>query len=251
MEDLAELRRDCVSLVLVADPFSPLSLTDLRGHFDLVVLFKQHFVADLSIATRDIVKGKRYRNARSVLRRMKVEVAEDANAHWVDDWMSLQHELDRRHKLFGMKRLSLEATTRLFKTPGLVLFRAILEDVTVGMHVDFVDGDRAYAHLAAYSASGYRANASTALNVFEMEYFRGRVDRIDWGGVAGHSDDLHNGLGMFKARFSNASLPAYLCGGVFDRRAYDAMAQLNASVNSSYFPAYRAGDLTCGQSNDV
>ena len=108
------------------------------------------------------------------------------------------------------------------------------------MHVDFVDRDRVYAHLAAYSAAGYRANASTALNVFEPDYFRGRVDRIDWGGVAGLSDDLENHLGMFKARFSNARLPTYLCGKIFDRRAYDATAQLN--VSSSYFPAYRSGE---------
>ena len=241
-EDLAELGRDCVSLVLVADPFSPLGLTDLQKHFDLVAPFKQHFVADLSVATQDLVKAKRYKSARAALQKLKVEVIEEPDTYCIDDWMTLQDELDRRHKLLGMKRLSREATKRLFRTPGLVIFRAILDTFIVGMHIDFVDGNRVYSHSHAYSAAGYRANASTALNVFEMDYFRGRVDSIDWGGVAGNSENLQNGLGTFKARFSNARLPVYLCGKIFDRHAYDAMARLTGSIDASYFPAYRAGE---------
>ena len=241
-EDLTELGRDCVSLVLVADPFAPLTEADLRQRFDLVAPFKQHFVAELSQATRDFVAGDRYRRARTTLRRMTVEVAESANSGWIDDWMALQSELDSRHVLLGMRRLSREATARLFETPGVVIFRAILDGVTAGMHVDFIDGDRAYAHLAAYSAAGYRANISTALYVFEIDFLRGRVDRIDWGGVAGLADDHRNGLGLFKACFSNARVTAYLCGKIFDRRAYDAMAQRRGSFDASYFPAYRAGE---------
>jgi hypothetical protein len=240
-EDLAELGRDCVSLVLVADPFAPVGEAGLRRLFDHVILFKHHYVADLSKATRDFVSGKRYRSARSALRRFSVEVTTDARP-WVDEWMALQQELDRRHALTGMHRLSREEVALLFETPGVVVFRASHQGETMGMHVEFVENGRAYAHLAAYSADGYHLNVSTALNVYELEYFRGRVDYIDWGGVAGHSDDPENGLGIFKARFSNARIPTFLCGRILDRRVYDELTSRRSKPRDNYFPAYRSGE---------
>jgi hypothetical protein len=240
-EDMDELERECVSLVLVADPFAPVGEAELRRLFDHVVLFKHHFIADLSKATRDFVSGKRFRIARSALRRIDVEVTTNAHS-WVGEWMALQQQLDRRHGLTGMRRLSSEEIALLFAAPGVVVFRASLRGATVGMHVDFIENGRAYAHLAAYSAEGYRLNVSTALNVYELEYFRGRVDCIDWGGVAGPSEDLENGLGSFKARFSNARMPTYLCGRIFDKRSYDDLTRRRSERCDNYFPAYRSGE---------
>jgi hypothetical protein len=241
--DLLDLGRECVSLVLVADPFAPIGEPDLRRLFDWVVLYKHHFIADLSKPTRDFVSGKRYRSARGVLRRIEVEVAADARA-WVSDWMTLQQELDRRHGLKGLQRLSPDEVALLFQVPGVVVFRARFQGATVGMHIDIVENGRAYAHLAAYSDEGYRLNVSTALNVYEIEYFRGQVEFIDWGGVAGHSDDPEDGLGVFKARFSNARLPVFLCGRIFDRRNYAELTNRRAKASVNYFPAYRSAEAS-------
>lgn len=239
--DLMDLGRECVSLVLVADPFAPIGEPDLKRLFNRVVLYKHHFIADLSKPTREFVSAKRFRSARSVLRQIDVEVATDARA-WVSDWMTLQQELDRRHGLKGMQRLSPDAVALLFQVPGAVVFRAQFQGATVGMHIDIVENGRAYAHLAAYSGEGYRLNVSTALNVYELEYFRGRVECIDWGGVAGHSDNPEDGLGVFKARFSNARIPAFLCGRIFDESRYEDLTSRRAKTCASYFPAYRSGE---------
>ena len=49
------------------------------------------------------------------------------------------------------------------------------------MHLMVVSGDVVYGHLGAYSEIGYRVDASYALHAWEIEYFRGKAEWIDWG----------------------------------------------------------------------
>ena len=241
-DDLEELGRDCVSLVLVNDPFSPLGKPALETIFDRVIFFKNHYVADLTVATRDFVSGKRLRSARSALSRMRVEIAGQPTAALVDDWLCLQSEIQHRHGPRATRLLTRDAVARLFATPGVIVLRVTLENMLMGMHVDILAGPVVYAHLAAYSSEGYAANASSAINVFEIEYFRGKARWIDWGGNAGRADDKDDGLARFKSRFSTGSLPVYLCGKIFQHERYDELVRARSGSNQAYFPAYRAGD---------
>lgn len=239
--DVSELARDCVSLVLVADPFAPVDPTYLGTIFDRVVSFKNHYVADLNIDPRVFVSGKRLRSARSTLRGMTVEVV-DHPSEIVDDWLRLQGELQRRHAVKGERLLSREGTARLFAMPGIIVLRASLEGVLLGLHVDILENGVVYAHLAAYSREGYAANASSALNVFEIDFFKGKARWIDWGGNAGHAENADDGLARFKSRYATGTVPVYLCGKILQRDRYDALARAHLSSNPAFFPAYRAGE---------
>ena len=238
--DLEELERDCVSLVLVSDPFSPLDQSALETIFDRVVSFKSHYVADLTVETRDFVSGKRLRSGRSLLRRMRIEIVWQP-ATLVDEWLQLQRELQDRHSPRATRLLTPEAVADLFATPGVTVLRATLDDELMGIHVDILAGGVVYAHLAAYSRAGYAANASSAINIFEIEFFRDKARWIDWGGNAGPADDANDGLARFKSRFATGSLPVYLCGRIFQNARYDELVRALPGSNRAYFPAYRAG----------
>ncbi len=240
-DDFEELARDCVSLVLVNDPFSSLGRAALETIFDRVVFFKNHYVVDLTVETRDFVSGKRLRGARSALRRMRVETVGQPAAV-IDDWLCLQRGVQHRHGSRATHLLTRDAVARLFAAPGVIVLRATLDDVLMGMHVDIVAGDVVYAHLAAYTREGYAANASSAINVFEIDFFRDKARWIDWGGNAGRADDASDGLARFKSRFSTSSRPVYLCGKIFQHARYDELARARPGSNQAYFPAYRAGD---------
>ena len=240
-DNLGELEHDCVSLVLVSDPFSPLGQPALETIFDRVVFFKNHYVADLTVETRDFVSAKRLRSGRSLLRRMRVEVVRKSAA-FVDEWLQLQRELQDRHGSRATRPLTREAMADLFATPGVTVLRATLDDALMGIHVDILAGGVVYAHLAAYSRAGYAANASSAINIFEIEFFRDKARWIDWGGNAGSAEDANDGLALFKSRFSTGSLPVYLCGKIFQHARYDELVRALPGSNRAFFPAYRAGD---------
>ena len=240
-DDLTELAQDCVSLVIVSDPFSPLRQPAFETIFDRVVFFKNHYVADLTVDTRDFVSGKRLRSGRSLLRRMRIEVVRQPTA-LVDEWLQLQRELQDRHGARATRLLTRKAVADLFATPGVMVLRATLDDALLGIHVDILARGVVYAHLAAYSRAGYVANASSAINIFEIEFFRDKARWIDWGGNAGPADDANDGLALFKSRFATGSLPVYLCGRIFQHARYDELVRARPGSSQAYFPAYRAGD---------
>jgi hypothetical protein len=240
--DLEAIQSDFVSLVLVTDPFCPLSVADLQSLFDRVVPFKIHYLANVRRPIREFVSGSRYRSGRSALRRLSVEVTHDAEP-LLDDWMALQAELSKRHRVTGMNKLSCDSVRRLFRVPGLIVFRAVREGITAGMHIDFVKERVVYAHLAAYSSLGYEIGVSTAMNIYELEYFQQKADWIDWGGVSGVVDDPSDSLGVFKKRFSSDRLPVYLCMKIFNQKQYDDLSRQRGRTNAKYLPAYRSGEF--------
>ncbi len=239
--DLDALSDHLIGASLVTDPFCPLDEEHLRRLFDHVIPYKPHYIADLSLPVQDYVSKSRYRSAHKLLPQLEIEVLENPQ-HLVEEWITLQLELSGRHSLAGVRALSEDAIRRLFRVPGAVVMRAVHEDLTVGMHVDLMQGDVVYAHLAAYSARGYRIGASTALNVFEIEYFASRARWMSWGGVSGIEADTSDGLGVFKRRFSSNERMVYLCGKILNRHAYARLAKDRKQIGSNYFPAYRAGE---------
>ncbi len=230
-----------LSVVLVADPFCPLSANTLAETFpDLCRPFKEHHVIDLAEAPDDFIDRHHARNVRYAARRVDVQRCPPP-ARYLDDWCELYACLVERHGIRGMARFSRESFTAQFDVPGLVAFRAIAGDATVGMALWYAQGDRAYYHLGAYSEAGYNAKASFALFAEAIEHFRGEGLRwLGLGAGAGASGQGNDGLNRFKRGWANGVRPAYLCGRVLNRPAYDA---LSGPAARSYFPAYREGEF--------
>ncbi len=243
-EDLEEINRELVSLVLVADPFGNFHRELLDATFlDRVVPFKEHFVADLRQPANAFVSKHHQYYARKALKTISVERCEDLPG-MLDDWSELYDLLIERHQLKGIKAFSRTSFAKQLSVPGLTTLRATHQGQTVGAHLWYVQGDVAFSHLTASSMLGYELMAAYALSWRALEYFAGKVRWIDWGGAAGPASSGRDGLTDFKRGWANTTRPAYLCGRIFDREQYEALSRAKGLAGSPYFPAYREGELS-------
>lgn len=238
--DLDELEERTVSVVLVADALADVGERDLRRAFpDRVVPFKGHQVRDLE-RPADLPAHHR-RHIRRSSAALDVELCAEPLDH-LDDWSRLYAELAARHGLVGIRAFSRAAFGAQLALPGLIAVRAERRGRTVGMALWFEDAPNAYYHLAAYSSEGYEVSASYALFAVALERLRDRGVRwVDLGGAAG-SGAGGDGLLRFKRGWASDERTAYLCGRVFDRAAYDRLAERHPGGPAGWFPAYRAGE---------
>jgi hypothetical protein len=242
-EDLDAVSGELVSLVLVADPFGPRDAQALSACFDDVVEFKPHYVADLDETPVRPLPRKHRRNVERALERLQLEVCARPLDH-LDEWVALYRGLEERHGITGVRSFSRDCLRLQMGVPGLVMFRAVLDGATVGLHQWMVHGGVAYGHLGATSAAGYAGHASYALYWQAREYFRGRVRWLDLGATPGAAASAEHGLARFKRGWATGTRPAWLCTRVFDRDRYNALcAATSAPAEPRYFPAYRSGDF--------
>ena len=238
-QDLADLSPGLVSVALVADPFGEYSHQGLSECFDRVVAFKQHYVVDFG-KPMVISKHHRYYSRKSA-----VDVSIEAGpppAGFGERWSGLYETLIQRHGLKGIKAFSRTSFELQMRVPGMVVFQAIQNGSLVGAHLWFEEGDVAYSHLAASTEKGYELNCSYAIHSAVIEYFRSRVKWIDLGAGAGTEDNI-DGLSRFKAGWANSTRPAYFCARILDQKCYDILTQRLETRDTSYFPAYRCGEL--------
>jgi hypothetical protein len=242
-EDLDELRGELVSLSVVTDPFGDYDEPYLKECFgDVVVPFKQHFVADLGRPPESYVHPHHRRNARKALRELQVEACADPPAA-LDAWAALYEVLVERHGVKGIAAFSRESFAGQLAVPGLTAFRAVHGGATVGMLLWYAQGEVAYYHLGAYSPRGYELRASFALFSYATEYFAGRGLRwLNLGAGAGAAGGA-SGLSRFKEGWSNATRTAYFCGRVLDPEKYREIVAAKGAPPTSYFPAYRLGEF--------
>jgi hypothetical protein len=240
--DLADLCEELIALTLVADPFGPYTPTDLRRCFgDVMIPFKEHFVADLRGRDPRVSRHHRY-YARRSLAKVRVERC-DEPPHHLQEWTALYGTLVERHGLRGIRAFSPAAFARQLTIPGLVMFRATFEGSAVGAHLWYVQGDVAYSHLAASSPRGYDLMTSYALYSAALEHFTGVVSWIDWGAGAGGGVRTDGGLHRFKQGWSTGTRTAYLCGRIFDPQRYARICEATGTPPGRYFPAYREGEF--------
>jgi hypothetical protein len=243
-DDLAQIKRELVSLVLVTDPFGEYSEALLGRTFpDLVVRFKEHFVADLRRVADSFVTRHHQYYARKAMEKVAVERC-DHPASMLDEWSALYDHLVARHGLAGMKTFSRASFARQLNVPGMVILRATHEGETVGAHLFYLQDGVVFSHLAASSARGYELMAAYALSWQALKFFSDDACWIDWGAGAGLGTEAADGLTRFKRGWSSSVRPAYLCGCIFDPVKYDELAQYKRSDVTSYFPAYREGELS-------
>ncbi|NER51662.1 MAG: GNAT family N-acetyltransferase [Symploca sp. SIO1A3] len=243
-EDLESLHDQLVSLVVVTDPFGNYDFEYLKECFkDKAIPFKEHFIIDLEHPVDKFVSSHHRRNARKALRDIRVEKCQDP-MEFKEDWIKLYDVLIKRHNIRGIATFSEESFIKQLKTPGICMFRAVHQDVTIGITLWSVQSNIGYYHLGAYSELGYQLRASFALFWSIIEHFsQTNLRWLDLGAGAGLKQDSTDGLSRFKSGWSTGTKTAYLCGRIFDPEKYAELTKAKEITATNYFPAYRKGEL--------
>jgi hypothetical protein len=148
------------------------------------------------------------------------------------------------HKLSGLKAFSRQSFHKMFRVPGFMAYRAVVDDQVVGMSLWYRQSDAAYYHLSATDEKGYECNVTySMLSHILADLSSSGVRWACLGAGAGIRDDDQSGLGGFKAKWATDTRDVYFCGRIFDREKYDQLARMHASGDTNYFPSYRAGEL--------
>ena len=242
--DLEEMGDELVSLAVVADPFGQHRASCLHECFkDVVIPFKEHFVIDLKRSVDTFVCTHHRRYARKALRDLYVEKCDEPE-QFVKVWGDLYTNLVKTHNITGIPAFSRTAFTKQLSVPGIVVFRAVHEERTVGMLLWYMQEEVGYYHLGAYSPVGYNLRASFALFWFAIEYFAANGLRwLNLGAGAGVRGDGMDGLSRFKHGWSTGTQTAYFCGRIFDRARYSEIVRAKGISATDYFPAYRKGEF--------
>ena len=241
-EDLDELRDRLVSVTLVTDPFGQYDEPLLRKTFDVVIPYKEHFVADLGGPWEQATSASHRKFARRALRAVAIEVLSRPH-DGLDDWDRLYAHLVARHDIKGLRAFSRASFAAQLRVPGMVAFRAAVGAQTVGMHLWYAQGDAAYSHLSAYSDAGYDLRVSYALNWAANEYFAGKIRWLVLGAGAGTTAGGGGGLTEYKRGWSTGVRQVYFCGRTLNPAQYEALTRARGRPATEYFPAYRQGEF--------
>jgi hypothetical protein len=242
-EDWAHISDQLICVYLVADPFGNYDYETLRHNFDFALPYKEHFVIDLHQRLEDFVGKHHQRNVRKAMQNLRVEICEKP-LDFLAEWNSLYDVLIERHHIRGFTQFSREVFAKQFNIPGIVVFRAVANDETVGMLLWYVQDKIAYYHLGAYSPLGYELNASFALFWYGIKHFsNSSLEWLSLGAGAGAKSDGRDGLARFKRGWATGTRQAYFCGHIFDRRIYDELVSTWNIKNTNYFPAYRESEF--------
>jgi len=222
-----------VSVVLVVDDRLRPPLDRLGEAFDFARPFKSHFLHDRTLGPIAYAKHHRYELKRALAR---VEAREIALADHLPAWTALYGELAARHGLAGLHAFPAAHHEALAQLPGLRAFGAFVDGRLVSAHLFVTHEGYAVSHLAASAPEGYATGAAYAVNDLAIAALTD-CEAINFGGGAGFGDDPNDGLVRFKRGFSNRTAPAFLCGKVLDRAAYEMLSR--GFAQGGFFPAYR------------
>jgi len=242
--DLEEIGSDLISLSIVTDPFGDFDKDYLKKSFkDVVVPFKDHFIVDLHRSINDFVSAHHRRYARKALQNLNIERCKNP-IQFLYEWLALYAILIKRHKIEGTSKFSRDAFSKQLTVPGIVAFRAMYGEKTVGMLLWYIQGEVGYYHLGAFSQEGYEKRVSFGLFWFAINYFAEHgLHWLNLGGGAGVIGDKSNGLSRFKRGWSTGTSIVYFCGRIFDRERYKKIMAEKRIIPNDYFPAYRKGEF--------
>jgi len=242
--DLEEIGDDLVTLSLVTDPFGEYNADYLRRCFGILVFpFKEHFIVDLRRPMSTFVCQHHRRYVRKALLKLEVERCEDPT-QFINEWVELYGNLITRQNIRGILAFSRSAFAKQLKVPGIIVFRAVYGQATIGMLLWYVQGKVGYYHLGASSVRGYELWASFALFWFAIEHFAANGLRwLNLGAGAGVKNNGTDGLSRFKRGWSTGTRTAYFCGRIFDHASYSEIIKAKGISATDYFPAYRRGEF--------
>ncbi|WP_373502078.1 GNAT family N-acetyltransferase [Aestuariivirga sp.] len=239
--DMGGLPRNLVSVTAVTDPLGNADEALLRRCFNhMVRSYKTHYTIGLTAPLESFADPHHLGCARKALKKLDIEVCADPEAH-IGDWLRLYANLVARHGIGKAARMS-EASLRMqMRVPGARLFRAARTGRTVGMIMVMETAPRAYFHLGAYDAEGYRLNASYALVAAVIRHYAAKgFTFLSIGAGAGAFGDGESGLTAFKKGWASGQRMTWLCGHIADRERYDRLTL--GMPDGTYFPGYRAGE---------
>lgn len=243
-DDLDKLGTELVSFAAVTDPFGGWDEQILGEAFpDKLMLFKEHFCVDLSVAERDRITEHHRRAARKAESALHV-VECGAPLDWHETWCGLYAQLIARHQIIGMPAFSPEGFLHQLRIPGLRAFVALDGADAVGMTLWLERNGVYYYHLGAYSASGYEKRASYGIFAHALRRFAEEGRRwVSLGSGAGLRANTEDGLSRFKRGWATGVRPVWFGGRILDRSGYDALVRATRTVASTFFPAYRSGEF--------
>jgi len=239
-DDLDNLPSDLVSVVLVSDPFGEYDQDLLLSCFDYVIPFKKHYSVDLEKPFKNFISKTHLKFALSAQHHMQIELCANPS-DFLDDWCRLYGELVLCKNITGISTFSRRAFQIQLAVPGIVLFRASVDNETIALDWWYIQGEVAHGHLVAIGARGYELHASYALKLAVLEYFKDRLHWLNLGGVPGLCDNSNNGLAAFKKGWSNGVKTTWLCGRIINKQVYNELAIKRNCVDANYFPVYRQG----------
>lgn len=244
-EDFNLLANRLVSLSLVTDPFGHYTHQELIRTFrDVAKPYKQHFVVDLKQPPAAFVASHHQRNARKALQSVRVEICKDP-IRLLDEWCSLYDNLIERHDIKGIAKFSHTSFAGQLRVPGMIAFRAIVGEKTIGMVLWIVQNNIGYYHLGAYDPEGYKKNASFALFWTLLDYFKDSgLDWLSLGAGAGAQENKDDGLTRFKRGWATGTRTTFFCGRILDTDKYQESLMIHKIKSADYFPAYRVGEFT-------
>ncbi|GAG96010.1 unnamed protein product, partial [marine sediment metagenome] len=179
---MEELRGNLITLALVTDPFGEYDENFLRLCFqDVVIPFKEHYVVDLSQPIDDIVSKHHRYYARKALNEVQVQVC-TVPSQFTEEWIALYDNLIERHEIKGIKAFSRTIFEEQLNMPGLIMLRAVHQNIGVGAQLWFSQEEVGYNHLTAISETGYGLYASYALQWYATRFFSDKVRWLDLGG---------------------------------------------------------------------
>ena len=242
--DLEDFGDGLVCLAIVTDPFGRYNPASLQKCFpDIMIPFKKHFIVDLNCNPDRFVSSNHRRNLQTALREVTVEVCLNPE-RWVDEWVALYANLIKRHNIQGIRKFSRPAFVKQFTVPGLTVFRAIYQNMTVGMMLWYSQEEIAYYHLGACNTLGYETRASFAITWYAIQYFtKNGLQWLDLGGEVGVEKQTTDGLARFKQGWSTGTATSFFCGRIFDASTYAQLCKGNRFPETHYFPAYRFGEF--------
>lgn len=243
-EDLESIDNDLVSLAVVTDPFGNYNIEDLKQCFNhKVIPFKEHFIVDLTSPLDTFVSSHHRRYIRKALQNVQVEKCQEP-MQFALDWIKLYDVLIERHNIRGIPAFSQQSFINQLQVPGLFMFRAVHQEVTVGITLWYVHSNIGYYHLGAYTDVGYELRASFALFWSAIKYFSEiKLSYLNLGAGAGIQSDGTDGLTRFKKGWSTGVKTAYFCAHIFDIHKYKEIIEIKNLTATDYFPAYRKGEF--------
>jgi len=168
---------------------------------------------------------------------------------YFDEWTGLYENLILRHNINGISIFSHSIFAGMFKTPGLLLYRAFLNNETVGMVLFYEVNNVVYYHLGAYGDRGYENNASFGIFFQAINDFSTAGKKwLNLGGGAGLTPKKDDGLSRFKKGWSSETRNAWFCGKVLNKKVYKELC-VNLYPNINFFPAYRT-EIKVDEKND-
>lgn len=237
--DLHELQDQLVSITMVPNPFGQVDTVYLKNCFpDLMVPFKQHYVMNMREPIDKIVSRHHRKYARKALINIETEVCQ-APIDFLEEWMDLHQHLIQKYQIEGIRAYTRRAFEQQLSLPSMVVLTAKYNHEVVGAQLWIIENDVAFGHVLAFSPEGIKLGAAYALYWFALNYFKGKVEWCDVGGLAGMQNTENDPLHQFKRGWSTGFKTSYLCGRVLNRDKYDELVAFNQQT-SNFFPEYRS-----------